>query len=122
MGIHIATAMSLFCRKPFSVIRKRRYGIPGEIEVQYRTGYSESKMYVNGISEGERVVIVDDVVSTGGTLTALSRELSSHGIEVVRAVIVFDKTKDMQEVLDRTGIDIRTMIRVEVRDGRPVVL
>ena len=52
---------------PFSIIRKRPYGLDGEIEIVETTGYSTTKMYIKGVKPGMKVTIVDDVVSTGGT-------------------------------------------------------
>src|SRR6056297_2145947 len=55
MGIHISTAVSLMTDIPLVVIRKREYGLDGEVSLQQVTGYSESEMYVNDVNEGERV-------------------------------------------------------------------
>ena len=48
MGIPLATALSIRTGIPFSVIRKRRYDLEGEIELHQRTGYSDSYLYING--------------------------------------------------------------------------
>lgn len=41
MGIPLAVPLSLRLRIPYSIIRKRSYGIEGETPVKYQTGYSE---------------------------------------------------------------------------------
>ena len=46
MGIPLAAALSLRTRVPFSVVRKKSYGLPGEIEISQKTGYSKSRMFV----------------------------------------------------------------------------
>jgi adenine phosphoribosyltransferase len=71
MGIPLATALSLNMDVPFTIIRKREYGLPDEISVEQVTGYSKSKLYINGLKKGDKIVIVDDVLSTGGTLRAV---------------------------------------------------
>src|SRR6056297_1323577 len=53
MGIHISTAVSLMTDIPLVVIRKRQYGLDGEVSLQKATGYSESEMYVNDVYEGD---------------------------------------------------------------------
>lgn len=65
MGIHIATALSLKTGKPFVVVRKRSYGLEGEVAVHQVTGYSEGELYINGLKKGDKIILVDDVVSTG---------------------------------------------------------
>ena len=63
MGIHLSTAVSLMTDIPLVVIRKRQYGLEGEVSLQQVTGYSESEMYVNDVYDGDRVLVLDDVLS-----------------------------------------------------------
>ncbi|HWQ65329.1 MAG TPA: hypoxanthine/guanine phosphoribosyltransferase [Methanospirillum sp.] len=82
MAIPIGTALSLMTDIPLNIIRKRSYGLPGEHEVSQQTGYSKGQMFINGLSRGDRVVIVDDVISTGGTMNGILRTLNEMGVEV----------------------------------------
>ena len=82
MAIPIGTAISLMTDIPLNIIRKRRYDLPGEQEVAQQTGYSKGQMYINGLSRGDRVVIVDDVISTGGTVNGMLKTLGEMGVEV----------------------------------------
>ena len=104
------------------MIRKRRYDLPGEIALDQTTGYSNSPMYINGVSEGDRVILVDDVVSTGGTLEAIVNALGAHGITVSGISVVYDKSKDIRSVEGRLGVPVRSLLRVGVVDGKPVIL
>ena len=82
MAIPIGTAISLMTDIPVNIIRKRSYGLPGEEEVEQKTGYSKGQMFINGLSRGDRVVIVDDVISTGGTVNGILSTLQKMGVEV----------------------------------------
>ncbi|ESS07262.1 MAG: hypothetical protein A07HB70_00536, partial [uncultured archaeon A07HB70] len=53
MGIHISTAVSLMTDIPLVVIRKRRYGLAGEVSLTQQTGYSEGEMYINDVEPGD---------------------------------------------------------------------
>ena len=68
MGLPLLASVGEVTGKPTVVIRKRSYGMEGEVKVEVSTGYSESTTYINDIRPGERLLIVDDVISTGGTL------------------------------------------------------
>ncbi|MDD1669504.1 MAG: purine phosphoribosyltransferase family protein, partial [Methanomicrobiales archaeon] len=83
MGIHIGATLSLMTDIPFTIVRKRKYLLPGEVAVHQTTGYSKGELYVNGVHRGDRVVIVDDVASTGGTLRALVQALEYIGADIV---------------------------------------
>ena len=71
MGIHIGAVLSVMTDIPMTVMRKREYKLPSEVPVHQKTGYSKGELYLNGVYKGDRVVIIDDVVSTGGTMRAL---------------------------------------------------
>ena len=119
MGIHISTATSLMTDIPLVVIRKRQYGLEGEVSLSQQTGYSESEMYINDVYEGDRVLVLDDVLSTGGTLRAITDALDHIGTDVSDVVAVIKK--DGPNELDETDVNVKTLINVDVVDGEVVV-
>ena len=121
MGIHLATALSLATDIPFVVIRKRQYGLEGESEVYQKTGYGSSNLYVNDLHEGEKILLIDDVVSTGGTLIALIKTLQDLGIEIKSAVAVIEKGEGKEIVEKETGLEILSIIKLDVIDGKVVI-
>lgn len=121
MGIHLATALSLATDIPFVVIRKRQYGLPGEKEVYQKTGYGSSNLYVNDLHEGEKILLIDDVVSTGGTLVALIRTLQDMGLELKSVVAIIDKGEGKEIVKKETGVDVLSIVKLDVIDGKVVI-
>lgn len=121
MGIHLATALSLATDIPFVVIRKRSYGLEGETEVYQKTGYGSSNLFINDLHEGERILLIDDVVSTGGTFTALIQTLIDMGVEIKSAVAVIEKGEGKEVVESQTGIEIISIIKLDVIDGKVVI-
>jgi len=120
MGIHISTAVSLMTDIPLVVVRKRKYGLEGEVSLSQVTGYSESEMYVNDVYEGDRVLVLDDVLSTGGTLTALTGALEDIGAEICDTVCVIKKDGGENKFAD-AGYEAKTLINVDVVDGEVVI-
>ncbi|PSQ47962.1 adenine phosphoribosyltransferase [Halobacteriales archaeon SW_7_65_23] len=121
MGIHISTAVSLMTDIPLVVIRKRQYGLEGEVSISQVTGYSKGEMYINDIDEDDRVLVLDDVLSTGGTLAALLTALDDIGAEIVDTVAVIKKVGEGNE-LDETRFEPKTLINVDVVDGELVIV
>jgi len=119
MGIHISTAVSLMTDIPLVVIRKRSYGLDGEVSLTQQTGYSESEMYINDVFEGDRVLVLDDVLSTGGTLRAITEALDHIGADVSDVLAVIKKEGPNE--LDDSPYDVKTLINVDVVDGEVVV-
>jgi len=112
MGIPIATALSLKTGIPFNIIRKRKYGLPGEIEVIQKTGYSEAKLYINGIEKGESIVIVDDVLSTGGTLKAVVNALKN--VVDIKGIYIAVCKGNKKEIEEEIGMKIHTIVNIKV--------
>ena len=121
MGIHIATALSLKTGIPFVVVRKRQYGLDGEVDVHQVTGYSHGSLYINGLQKGDRVILVDDVVSTGGTMVAVLNALKSMGVDLVDVLAVMEKGKGKKKVEKATGIRVKALLKVNVRAGKVVI-
>ncbi|MFB6087192.1 MAG: hypoxanthine/guanine phosphoribosyltransferase [Haloarculaceae archaeon] len=119
MGIHISTAVSLMTDIPLVVIRKRQYGLDGEVSLAAQTGYSENEMYINDVEAGDRVLVLDDVLSTGGTMKAILDALEHIGAEVIDVVAVIKKAGPSE--LDDAGYSVKTLINVTVEDGEVVV-
>jgi adenine phosphoribosyltransferase len=122
MGIHIGTAVSLSTDIPLVVVRKREYGLDDEVSLSKATGYEESELYINEVEEGDRVLVLDDVLSTGGTLAALLPALEEDaGAEVADCVVVIRKVGG-ENALEETDYRPKTLINVTVEDGAVVVV
>lgn len=118
MGIPLAVPVSLRTGIPYLVVRKRRYGLPGEVSVKQVTGYSEKDLFINDLKEGDRVAIIDDVVSTGGTLRAIIQALKEMNVEIVDVLVVVEKGNIREKLEEELGVPIKTLVRVEIHDGR----
>ncbi|HHY00767.1 MAG TPA: purine phosphoribosyltransferase family protein [Methanothermobacter sp.] len=121
MGIHLATAISLRTDIPFVVVRKRFYGLEGEIAVHQTTGYSEGELYINGIKKGDRVFLVDDVVSTGGTMAAVIKALKHIGADIIDVMAIIEKGEGKEFVENETGIKVHTLVRANVIKGKVTI-
>lgn len=117
MGIPIGIALSIITDIPLVIIRKKKYGLPGEIEVAQVTGYSKSQLFLNGIKKGDRVIVVDDVISTGGTLLVTLKALKAAGADVLDIVTVIERGDGVNR-LKAEGYDVKTMVQVEVDEKR----
>ena len=121
MGIPLATALSLELQVPYTIIRKRSYHLPEELRVQQQTGYSTSTFFINGIQPKDSVIIVDDVLSTGGTLLSIIRAMQSLKIEIKTAVIVIEKGQVAQDITKKTGVPIKSLVQIDVEKNQVVI-
>ncbi len=123
MGLPLLAAVGDATGKPTVVIRKRSYGMEGEVRVDVATGYSQSIVYINDIKPGERVVIVDDVISTGGTLEPLLERLESMGVILHDVVVAIEKGEGRERLnRERPDWPVRSLVRIDIIDGKVEII
>ena len=78
--------------KPFALIRKKGK-LPCEtVEVSYdlEYGHTTIEMHKDSVKPGQKVLIVDDLIATGGTTEAMIKLVESLGGEVVGVVVLME--------------------------------
>jgi adenine phosphoribosyltransferase len=113
MGLPLGAALSTITDIPFIIIRKRKYELPGEIAVHQATGYSKGELYLNGINKGDRVLIIDDVISTGGTMKAVIWALEKAGASIEDIIVVIERGEG-KKIIKEMGYNVQTMIKIDV--------
>ena len=97
----------------FIPIRKRGK-LPHEtVRVAYSLEYGvdEMEMHKDAIRSGERVLLLDDLIATGGTATAAAQLLKSAGAEVVAASFVIDLPElGGAARLHTSGIEVQSLL------------
>ena len=118
MGIPLATALSLASGKPLVVGRKRAYGLPGEFAIDQTTGYSKGEIYLNDLKKGDRVLLVDDVVSTGGTLLPILKAIDEIQAIVSDCWIIFEKGEGMDMIRSSGDWPLNSLVKIEMIDNK----
>ncbi|MED5566996.1 MAG: hypoxanthine/guanine phosphoribosyltransferase [Candidatus Thermoplasmatota archaeon] len=122
MGLPLTAPLSMATGVPLVIARKRSYGLPGEVGIDQTTGYSKGAMYLNDLKPGERVAIVDDVLSTGGTLEAVIEGVRRAGAAVTDIIAVVEKGAGLRRLQAAyPEVNIQSLVRIEM-DGDNVVL
>lgn len=104
----------LACRmdKPFIPVRKQGK-LPAEtVSVEYSLEYGSNvmEMHLEDISGGDRVLILDDVLATGGTLAAAAQLVEKAGGKVSSMGLVIElKALEGRKLLE--GYDIFSLIQ-----------
>lgn len=118
MALPLAAAVSLRTGLPYVVARKRPYGLPGEAVAAAKTGYGEARLHLNDVRPEDRVLVLDDVLSTGATVAALLDALAQRGVRVEGVLVFLDKGRSADGIAARYGVPVRAMRRVAVDGGR----
>ncbi|MEY7848648.1 hypoxanthine/guanine phosphoribosyltransferase [Natrarchaeobius sp. A-rgal3] len=119
MGIHHGTALALAADLPLAVVRKREYGFPDEVAVHQETSYGDDELYLNGVDAGDRVVVIDDVFSSGGTVDAVCDALETVEADIVDVVTVLRRVDADDDDVTR---EVTSLLDVRVEDGEVVIV
>ena len=98
-AVALAAAASLASRLPFLIVRKeaKDYGTANRIEGAFEAG--------------ERVCLVEDVVTSGGAAVAAVQALREAGLECRTTVCVVDREEGGSDELARHGVRLRALFR-----------
>lgn len=91
-GFIFGTPIAYNNHKPFVLIRKKGK-LPCEtIEMEYELEYGTAtiEMHRDSIKPGQKVLIVDDLIATGGTTEAMIQLIELLGGEVVGIVVLIE--------------------------------
>ena len=87
-GVPVAYALG----KGFVPVRKKgklpRKTVSQKYDLEY--GQAEVEMHVDAIKPGQKVVIVDDLIATGGSAEAAAKLVEQMGGEVVKIIFVME--------------------------------
>ena len=78
--------------KPFVLVRKKGK-LPCEtVSMEYDLEYGSAtiEMHKDSIKPGQKVVLIDDLMATGGTVEAAAKLIESLGGEVVKIVFLME--------------------------------
>ena len=111
-GFLFAAPVAYRLRKPLIPVRK-----PGKLpwetrSFEYSLEYGEAaiEMHVDGVGQGDKVLLLDDLLATGGTLAAATRLVESIGGEVAGVAVVIELTElDGRKGLE--GYDVYSIVQ-----------
>jgi adenine phosphoribosyltransferase len=100
----------------FVPVRKRGK-LPHEtVRIAYSLEYGidEMEIHNDAVAPGERVILVDDLIATGGTAAAAVSLLRSIGAEVIAACFVID-LPDLggARKIEALGVPVRSLVQFE---------
>ena len=100
-GVPIATLLSQITGIPALFVRK----VPKE--------YGTCKFVEGGEVEKRKLVIVEDIVTSGGQIIMSANALRESGAEIIRVVCVIDREEGGKENLAAEGLELRALFTME---------
>lgn len=115
-GFILGGAMAHQLSSGFVPIRKKGK-LPHEtVSIAYSLEYGvdEMEMHKDAVQPGQKVILVDDLIATGGTAEGAVKLLQQMGAEVVSACFVIDLPElGGRKKIEDLGVTVRTLIEFE---------
>ncbi len=90
-GVPLAAATALACGKSFVIVRNAK------------KDYGTAKAMEGKLADGARVLLVEDVATTGGQVIEAAKALTAAGATVTRIVCVIDRQEGARENIESAG-------------------
>ncbi|WP_412031540.1 adenine phosphoribosyltransferase [Metamycoplasma buccale] len=111
-GFLFGTPVAATLKKPFIMVRKQGK-LPGEVvSCDYGLEYGRNVLEIQKgiVQKGQKAVIIDDVLATGGTLEAIIKLLNSQGVEILRIIVLMEL--EGFNARERLDCDIKSLIYI----------
>jgi len=96
---------------PLVIALSLETGIPSLIVRRQAKEYGTAKGIEGVFEAGERVVLVEDVLTTAGQAIAAAQRLTAAGLEVVRILYVIDREEGADANITAAGLDPKPLFR-----------
>jgi orotate phosphoribosyltransferase len=88
-------------------------GLPLVLVRKEPKGYGTSKQIEGRFEAGDRVTVIEDVVTTGGDSLRSAQVLRDAGVEVIHLVVVLDRGEGGEENIRQAGIPYSPLFRIQ---------
>lgn len=99
-AVPIATALSLEIKKPLVIVRKKP------------KGHGTGSQIEGEVKPGEKILLVEDVTTTGGSVLKAAEVLESLGAEIAGITVVVDREEGAEENVASRGYKFFPLLRV----------
>ena len=99
-GLVIASALAIETVKPLIYVRSK----PKD--------YGTSKSVEGRISDGMKVVMIDDVATTGGSVVKAIKSLNEVNISVKDAYVIVNRMEGADESLEEIGVKMHSILNI----------
>ncbi|MCB9853302.1 MAG: orotate phosphoribosyltransferase [Phycisphaerales bacterium] len=97
-GVALAAATSMACGLPFLIVRNKK------------KEYGTSKDFEGALVKGDRILLVEDIATTGGQVLEAAKTLTQAGATVERIVAVVDRMEGARDNIESAGFAFDSLL------------
>ena len=113
-GFIFASAMAERLNIGMLLLRKGGKLPPPKIDIQYELEYGLDQLEIKGAeTRGTEIVLIDDILATGGTISAACDLCIKAGYTVKQALVLIDLVNIHEEITLPNGIKVESLIQLD---------
>ena len=101
-AVALAAATALGTGKPFVIVRNAK-----------KAGYGTGKLIEGQLEKGDRVLVVEDICTSGGQAIEAMKVLTDAGAIVDRLVVVIDRQEGSRANIEEAGFAVESLLTSE---------
>jgi orotate phosphoribosyltransferase len=98
-AVTITSVLACEINKPFVLVRKAA------------KGYGTDKIFEGELKKGERVVLIEDILTTAGAAISAAERLRDYGVEIVKLIGVIDREEGASENIKKAGFQMDALFK-----------
>ena len=112
-GFLVAAPLAIELEHALVMVRKKGKlpGSPVSQNYGLEYGFDTLEIQTDAVSEGDNVIVIDDVLATGGTAIATTKLLRRMGANVISAAFIIELSKLGGR--DRLGLPLISLVNAE---------
>lgn len=95
---------------PLVAVASVESGLPYVIARKQEKGYGTGNVIEGDLEEGEEVVVVEDIVTTGGSVREAVEKLRGAGAVVEHVVVVVDREEGGRDAIESAGLRLHALL------------
>jgi len=124
-GTQLAAIVGQALNLPYLIAKKRKFDLPGEISFSVKTNFDEKIFYLYGNFKNKKILLIDDIISSGSTQKAANLALNKSGAKVIALFAVASKTniigKRYQDNLKDLQMPLITIMEIQIVNEKVAV-
>ncbi|KQO12428.1 phosphoribosyltransferase [Paenibacillus sp. Leaf72] len=82
------------------------------LEAKRETAYNENRICFDGFQKGDRVLLVDDVISSGATIRSIAVQMEEMGVKLVGVQAIIAKGEHYRKLEEDLNVPVRILSQV----------
>jgi len=99
-GLPFGTALAQRMKKPLTYVRKEG------------KSHGEGRKIEGEVNQGDRVLLVDDIITTGGSVISAGQSVREAGAQVEQVAVLVDRTEGAVENLEEENFDLLKLANI----------